>query len=154
MSAAYCTVAEITTLGINPEALRALDVPVKQAAIDWASDVMDGYIGAQFVLPLKNWGLDVRGCCARLAAIRLMQARGASPEDTDRIDEMLDREYRWLKGAASGTPALQVIDSSPDGKLGVPSSQPRIVSASSRGFSRLPGDGSPFGCGGGGSFGV
>lgn len=153
MSAAYCTLAEITTLGINPEAVEAIDPTRKEAAISEASDKMDGYLGAQFKLPLLTWGKDVRGCCARLAAIRLLRVRGTGPEDSQTLEEMEGRETAWLRDVAKGIVQPQVTDSSPSSELGVPSSQPRIVTASSRGFSRLPtsgafgsrGDGSSFG---------
>jgi len=153
MSASYCTVAEITTLGINPAALRDVDIAPKQAAIATASDRIDFYLRGQYVLPLLTWDFSIRRSCAVLAAVQLLRVRGTGPEDTETLDTIEGRELAWLRDVARGIGAPGVVDSSPSAKLGVPSSQPRIVSAPSQGFSRMP-SGSPFcGRGGGGSFG-
>lgn len=154
MSAAYCTVDEITTLGINPEALADVEPEQKAAAIGAASDKMDGYLSSQFKLPLKTFGQDVRTCCAVLSGVHLLRVRGYSPEADPSIKETVDAQMLWLRDVARGIVRPQVVDSSPSAQLGVPSSQPRISSAPSRGFSRMPGS-SPWGgdCGDGGSFG-
>ena len=155
MSAAYCTRAEVSTKGINPEALVDVEPSTLDGAIAWASDKIDGYLDRQFKLPLLSWGEDVRGCCARLAAIRSLRVRGVGPEDATSLDQMESREMSWLRDVAKGVAGARVVDSSPSAEVGVPSSQPRIVSASSRGFSRItPPPGAFGGCGGGGSFGT
>ena len=153
MSAAYCIAAEITTLGINPDALVDVEPTQKAAAIAAASDKMDGYLSSQFKLPLLTFGQDVRTCCAVLSGAHLLRVRGYNPEADPSVKETFDAQMQWLRDVARGIVRPQVVDSSPAAKLGVPSSQPRITSAASRGFSRMP-PGSTFGdCGGGGSFG-
>lgn len=157
MSAAYCTVAEITTLGINPQAVRDIEVPLKAAAIAAISDKMDGYLSAQFKLPLVAFGADVHMCCAILAAAQLLRARGYDPDSDPSVMENVRSQEQWLRDVSRGIVRPQVTDSSPSAQLGLPSAGPRVLSAPSRGFSRLTPlvNGGPFGnCGGGGSFGA
>lgn len=157
MSAAYCTIAEITTLGINPGALSDVDNPTKTAAIAAISDMMDGYLSAQFKLPLVTFGSDVKLCCAVLVGGQLLRSRGYDPEADPSVGENIRSKEQWLRDVARGIVRPQVVDSSPSAELGLPSAGPRVLSASSRGFSRLSPlvSGGPFGgCGGGGSFGA
>lgn len=156
MSAAYCTVAEIGTLGVNPGAISDIDPTRKAQAIATVSDHIDGYLASQFTLPLISWGQDLREACAVLAAAQLLRTRGTSYDPEDAFWSSVKEKERWLQNIARRFVTPRVVDSAAGGKVGVPSSVPVIASAPSQGFSRLtpfPGSGLCGSNGGGGSFG-
>ncbi len=112
--AAYCTRAELTSLGIFSDALRTIGTDQQDTAIAAASDEMDGYLGARYKLPLTAWGQDVRLMCARLAVYNLIAVRGynpSSPGDAQLL-ETHEMAERWLKRVSDGSLALTVTDSS------------------------------------------
>jgi len=157
--AEYCTVEEITTLGINPGALTNLGpdpVATKRKKIQVVSDMMDGYLRSQFVLPLVTWGLDVRECCATLVGVALLRTRGYDPEEDPAPGESERMKMGWLKDISRRFVTPVVVDSSPTASAsGGATGQPvRIASAPSVGFSKLTPTQGPCGsCDGGGSFG-
>lgn len=154
--ATYCTVAELGTKGVNPEAIEDIDPQRKLEAIASTSDYMDGFFKSQAVLPLVSWGDDVRECCAVLAAAKLMRVRGSSYNSEDPFWLEVARKERWLLNISRRDVTPQWVTSAPAAKLGVPDGGPKVLSAPSVGFSsmvRSPGGGL---CGdrGGGSFGA
>lgn len=154
MSAAYCTIAEIGTLGINPGAISDIELPRKTSAIATVSDYIDGFLAGQFTLPLVNWGQDLRQCAAVLVAAQLLRTRGTSYDPEDSFWMEVKSKETWLQNIARRFVTPRVIDSSPGAKVGVPSSVPIIASAPGQGWSRLTPSCGPFGSGGGGgSFG-
>jgi len=131
----YCTLADLKDLGILEDAIRTISTERQQKAIEAASAEMDGYLGSQYRLPLKNWGLDVKMMCARLATYILIAARGFDPDDDgDRqIQAMHDMAERWLQRVANGNMAIQVEDSSGQGQ-GLLTGGALVVSNGSRGY--------------------
>jgi phage gp36-like protein len=112
--ASYCSRDDLTSLGIFPDALRTISTTQQDTAIEAASDEMDGYFGARYVLPLTDWGQDVKLMCARLAIYILIASRGfnASSPGDDQLVIAHDMAERWLKRIADGSLAPRVTDSS------------------------------------------
>lgn len=135
--AAYCTLAELADLGINPAAFVNTVATRRTDAIDKVSDFIDTFLG-RYTLPLGSPlpGALVR-CCAILTSIDLIRNRGVSPEDGARLDDEYDRQIDWLTMIAKGI--LTLIPELPfDPTLPI-AGAPRVASELSRGYSRRPG---------------
>jgi phage gp36-like protein len=111
--AEYCSLEDLTTLGIFADALRSVDPQVQEEAIRAASDEMDGYLGSRYKLPLTAWGRDVRIMCVRLSVYTIVASRGFNPNSSGdaQILEMHDLAERWMKRVSDGSLALTVTDS-------------------------------------------
>jgi phage gp36-like protein len=144
--ASYCTIAELATFGINAEAMRGMSDPAKQAAIDSASDEIDGYLASRYVLPLTAWESDLRRHCACMAVYTLLVTRGFNPDRpgdqvlVDRNDAALD----WLKRISNGTVVPRVTDSSSAPAVGKVSGGVKVSSWGSRGYVDDTGNGGAF----------
>lgn len=136
--ATYAKLADLAALGVNARVLESFTKPEQDRAIAEASDTIDSYLRARFTLPLLSFGTDIVGCCAVLAAYSLLSARGYNPDtpgDGNFRERYLDR-IRWLEMISKGQAVPNVTDSAPSAGPGVPSSRSRMVSSSSRGWSR------------------
>lgn len=140
-SSQYCTVAELTTLGIRAEALRGIPEAEQVTAIEAASDEMDGYLGSRYVLPLTAWGRDVRTACARLAVYQLIVVRGfnSSRAGDSQLLEQREATERWLARIANGSVAPRVTDSSAAPEPGKVSGGVKVLSNTTRGYSAAGG---------------
>lgn len=131
--ASYCEVSEVGTLGINADAIEGIDPPVIQGEIDATSALMDTYFDDRFVLPLTEFDLSIRKCCAVLTGISLLRVRGYNPEADPSVSEASALWMRWLEKVATGVVRPKVSDSSPTapttGYEGT-----RLVSSRSRGL--------------------
>src|SRR4051794_15034224 len=122
-------------LGINPSAIKGVGSPDLLAALDAASQEADGYLGAQYTLPLLAWGKDLRKYVSQLAAYDILATRGRNPQGLDEDVRMRrDDAIRWLKDVRAGviTPA-GIVDSTPNQVAGTPGFEPVVVSSTSRG---------------------
>ncbi len=144
--ARYCTAAELAKYGIRAEALRSISEEDQLAAIDAASDEMDGYFGARYTLPLTVWESDVRMNCARLAVYQLMVVRGfnSSRAGDEQLLEQVQMTRSWLKGISLGSIVPRVTDSSSAPAPGKVSGGVMVTSYGSRGYSQPDGLGIPF----------
>lgn len=142
--AAYCSLGDLTSLGIFADALRSVSTSAMQTAIEAASDEMDGYLGSRYKLPLTAWGKDVRMMCARLSVYIIISGRGFNPNEAGdaQILELHDMAERWLKRVSDGDLALTVTDST-NLEPGHVSGGVQLFSNQSRGY-----QGSPYSCGG------
>jgi phage gp36-like protein len=143
---AYCEVEELSRFGIRGEALRSITIDDQQGAIDAVSAEIDGYLAAQFTLPLRSWGFDLRKKCAQMVVCDLLSIRGVNSSRPNDEQLFLDRQaaVKWLSKIAAGDLALQVVDSSGDGTAGHVSGGAQVRSNPNRGYttdrysSRLP----------------
>jgi len=134
----YCTIAQLETLGVNAAALTKFSAPVKTAAIEAASRKIDSYLraGGRYTLPLVQVGTDLARCCAIITAYDLLSGKGLNPEGTDENVRLRYKdELAWLQLVSSGEVIPDITDSGIGAVEGVPSGRPRVVSASSRGYS-------------------
>lgn len=144
--ASYCTIAELATFGVRAEAMRGILEPEKQAAIDSASDEIDGYLASRYKLPLTAWESDLRRHCACMAVYTLLVTRGFNPDRpgdqvlVDRNEAAID----WLKRISNGTVVPRVTDSSSAPAVGKVSGGVKVSSYSSRGHIAEDGYGGAF----------
>ncbi len=140
----YCTVAQLESIGMRAEALAKLPTLAKQQAVEVASRLIDGFLGA-FTLPLMAIGTDLTRAAAIIAAYDLLSAKGLNPDNSASDANVVDRykdTMKWLLLVAQGTVTPSgIIDSSPGAEAGE-SASARVISDPSRGFSTR---GSPFG---------
>lgn len=117
MSTQYALVADLAQLAANPTSLNGIPSTDQQAALDAASAEADGYLAAQYQLPLVSWGTPLRMHVCNMAMYRLMARRGYRPGGADvSFKERYDEAIAWLRGVSAGrvTPP-DLIDSSPGG---------------------------------------
>jgi phage gp36-like protein len=145
-SSQYCTAAELVSLGIRAEAIRGISSDDLAAAIEAASDEIDSYLNARYVLPLVSWGKDVRVACARLAVYQLIVARGfnSARAGDQQLLEQHDMAERWLRGIANGQVAPMVTDSSTPATPGKVSGGVKVTSNVTRGYNAAPTGGGAF----------
>ncbi len=135
----YCTVPQLKSHGLNPDAFDSKTAAERQQAIDSQASLMDGYLVEHpYELPILEPYPDVLiECNAKLAAISLIISQGVDPEADKLV--FIERTYwiDWLKGVAKGTTSPpEIIDSTPGatpGSSSVPSV--RVTSSTSRGYS-------------------
>lgn len=144
--ARYCTTAELALYGVRAEALRAISEDDQNAAIDAASDEIDGYLGARYVLPLTAWESDLRKQCARLAVYQLMVAQGfnSSRAGDEQFEAQNELAISWLKAVSNGSVVPRVTDSSQGPAPGKVSGGVLVSSYGSRGYSQPDGYNVPF----------
>jgi len=133
--AEYCTVDEVGEIGIKADALADIDPDKISQEVRAASDFIDGYLRSRFELPLIAWGDDIRKCCAVVSGWNALTVEGVSPDGDSAAAKMYDFWIAWLKDVSKGATTPSVTDSTPTAVVGVPSGGPRIVSATSRGYS-------------------
>jgi len=134
----YCTVPEVGSMGIEPDAYAEKSPDDITAQVKSTSSEMDSYIGAptsQYTLPLIAPFPDVlRKCCAALAACDLVDVGGRDPNADSLIDITRKRWLDWLKMIKDGGAIPGVTDSTPPPISGAAGSS-RVASSSSRGYS-------------------
>lgn len=106
----YASQSDLTTLGIPAAALSGISGPEQDAALQAASAIIDSYLASRFDLPLASVGLDIKSCCAQLAAWSLMKRRGfnAGSTDAETLRMSYEDQVKWLTNVAKGlaTPAF------------------------------------------------
>jgi phage gp36-like protein len=134
--ASYCTIEELSRLGIRQEALRNIPIDEQQGAIDAVSDEIDGYLAARFTLPLISWKQDLRKKCAQMAVCDLLSVRGVNSSRPNDEQLFLDRQaaVKWLTKIADGDLAIQVQDSSGGSQPSRASGGLQIQSNPNRGY--------------------
>jgi phage gp36-like protein len=109
----YAQVADLANLGLSPQALSVISTQEQNAALLTASAYADGCLNAQFVLPLKSWGVDLTRAVALMAAYDLLSQRGFSGEGSD---ENIRKRYQdaqgWFDKVAQNKIVPVVVDSS------------------------------------------
>lgn len=132
----YATAADLTTVGISPNALADFGPLEQVAVIDTASRMVDGYLSSHYTLPLTRVGADVMLHTVAISVYLLMSARGYNPEagaDTNIRDRYNDA-IRWLENVSKGLVHPDITDSSTKPVTGGPAA-PIVISSSQRGWS-------------------
>lgn len=93
-----------------------------ERALDHASVTADGYLAAQFTLPITAWGKDLRHHTAIAAAYDVLSDRGFNPdaEGNANIRARYEDAIAWFKQVANGTVSPQgITDSAPPEDVGM-----------------------------------
>lgn len=137
----YCTITDLTNVGIRAEALSPISAPSKQAAIDAAAEQMDSYFRARYKLTdavpgweqFAAWGQDVVRANAILAVWDLMVVRGYNPASgaDGTLRMRYDDTILWLRDVAAQKAQPNVTP-----KMHETSgyNQPRVLTAAKRGW--------------------
>jgi phage gp36-like protein len=113
---AYIARTELPIYGASSGVLQDVPTSVQDQVCAAVSDFMDGYFDQQFVLPLVEWGRDVKECAAKIAIYDLLSIRGFSPDTQADVNIRMRREDAvvWLKLVSEGKISPRVTDSSPE----------------------------------------
>lgn len=114
------------------------DAKIQSALARW-SRWLDGKLTRKFVLPLIEWGDDVRGCVTDMAAYSIMKVRGFNPDLGADINLRVswDDAVKWANDIPLNTTPM-VVDSSGGTIPGQNNLTPTVTSATQRGFSTRP----------------
>ena len=131
--AQYADVTDLARLGLRQLATAGLSPDDLNAALLAASELADGYLRAQYQLPLVSWGSDLRRHVAMIAAWDILSAqRGFNPDSPG--DQIWIARYQqamqWFKDVANGLISPNIVDSTPQIRDGAP----RIRTAPRRGW--------------------
>lgn len=142
---AYATKADLENY-IPAAAIAGIGDPQIDAALQDASDEADGYLRAQWTLPLIEWSNDLTKFVCYIAKYELMSFRGFKPDGTMDVVFADDAKKArdWLKLVAEQKVTPNFVDSSSAATTGKTSGTgPKVFSARSRGFGRplYPGGG-------------
>ncbi len=87
----------------------------QDAALQSASDWLDGYLRKQYALPLTSYGADVTEMVCKRATWSLMRVRGFDPEDPADKEILLGAKEakEWAEAVAKGEIEPNVTDSTP-----------------------------------------
>lgn len=132
---ARATLADLNDLGLKPEAFVNVTAARRQRALNAASDLLDGYLAAQFDPPFfPPWPQDVIWFECVVASYLLLTNRGYNPS-AGPADENVRREYEarieWAKQVAAEEITPAIIDSSFDQAAG----GSFVTSSTTRGYS-------------------
>jgi len=147
--AEYCTLEDLSRLGVSAGALRNLSEGDMLTVIGSTSSLIDSYLKAgHYTLPLLSWGEDISEAAAAIAVWRLMKTRGYNPNDAAHEAIRLDFEDKisWLKMVASNSVIPDVEDSGSGSGPGLERPRgARVASSPQRGWqATVPGEGGPF----------
>jgi len=132
---ARATTTNLGQLGLSPSAWSTqVSTSTQQAALNAASDLLDGYLAAQFDLPiLAPYPQDVIEFECIVASYRLLANRGYNPATgaDPNILEQYQQKLRWAEAVSRGEIVPNIVDSSTDASLG----GPFVITSAQRGFS-------------------
>jgi phage gp36-like protein len=129
----YATLDDLAQLGLKRLATAGITDADLNAALVAASELADGYLRAQFMLPLVSWGADLRRHVAMLAAWDILSAqRGFNPDGpaNEIWLQRHDQAMAWFRDISRGVVSPNVIDSTPCRRDGAP----RVSTGTRRGW--------------------
>lgn len=135
MVPARATLVDLANLAPGWSRISTISTARQQAALNAASDWLDGQLRNQYTLPLvAPYPQDVIDFEVVRASFRMILNVGfdpLSPADKAIADEYL-RQMDWARAVGSGTQGINGLDSTvgPDGPDG-----PHVITATSRGYS-------------------
>ena len=117
----YATPTDLRAKGAAAAALDGVPEVDLQGALDSASGIADGYLGARYKLPIVTASPDLVEAVCKIAAYNLLALRGYNPElGADvLIRDRYDDAVRWLERVADGKIAPDLLDSSTGGVEGI-----------------------------------
>ena len=113
---AYCSLAELESLGVAGRAIGALPKADRIRHLAAASQVARGYLLKRHGAPLRRVGRDVAQAVAKIAGMSLLtDVQGVNPnsEATALALEEARAKERWLRDVARGIAVADVLDSTP-----------------------------------------
>jgi phage gp36-like protein len=109
----YIVRAEIIEYGAGAAIVAGISTTTQDHACIEASQLADGYLRQQFLLPLTAWGTDLKGAVAKIAAYNLLSIRGFTPDGADQnVRDRYDDAIKWLAAVATGKITPSLTDSS------------------------------------------
>ncbi|MGZ3456344.1 MAG: phage protein Gp36 family protein [Polyangiales bacterium] len=128
----YSDASDLARLGLKKLATAGLSAADVDAALIAASEIADGYLRAQYKLPLVSWGADLRRHVAMIAAWDILSARGFNGDapGNEIFLERYEQAIAWLKDVSRGLVSPNVVDSTPPKRDGAP----RVSTATRRGW--------------------
>jgi phage gp36-like protein len=123
MSSSYATLPDLYLWGCPAGGLQNFTDTQKQAGLDGAADVIDGYLLDHYTLPLIGpFPPSIRRACAIICAFDLLTTRGYDPAtgQSEQISERYTSTIRWLEKIAKGELTPPLVDSTPGGIPGGP----------------------------------
>lgn len=104
---------DLTTLGVQAEALSGISSAAKAQALLAATYELAGYMPG-YTMPITAWGADLRLHTAKLAAHTLLTVRGLNP-DGEEVKQLRIDALEWAGKVASGKiRPLDIVDSTPN----------------------------------------
>lgn len=121
MTVPYAVLDDLSIYGLNASVLSLLTPIQQQAALDAASDLIDGYLNSKFKLPLVTFGKSLTQKVCEIASWNLLSIRGFDPEDPAdaEVKKRYDVALQWLQDIKNGEITPNVVDSG-TGQLGGP----------------------------------
>jgi len=111
----YAAVSDLASLGIVAASVGGVSTAAKEAALDSASSLADGYLSRQYTLPLTAWADALKECVCCIAAETILNVAGHNPAAgrDDITSVRADRWRAWLASVADGRVSLAVTDATP-----------------------------------------
>lgn len=119
----YATTAQLAQYSLGSLALGgSISTADQQAELDAASLEMDGYLAAQYSLPLTSWGTTLAVHVCNVAAYRLLGRRGYRAGGVDQgFRERYEDAIKWATKIAQGTLSPpDIVDATPGIRDGGP----------------------------------
>ena len=119
----YAELDDLARLGLKRLATAGLPDADLLAALDAASELADGYLRSQYLLPLISWGADLRRHVAMIAAWDVLTAQRGFNADAPAEQIWLTRYEQaigWLRDVAKGLINPSLVDSTPRFRDGAP----------------------------------
>lgn len=113
---AYCSAEDVTSYAVAGRAIEEISTRERARARLAASADVESSLNAGYVLPILEWGVDVRRACAQLAAAQLFTVRGTDMQGADAVVfDARDRARAWLTAVANGRIRPPgIVDSTPE----------------------------------------
>jgi len=115
MGSLYCSVSDLTTIGINAISLQDVSLVDQQNAIVAASALIDDHISGRYQLPLLAWPYSFTLHCSKIAVYICLSVRGYNPDAG--ADPLWVQDYEkameWARGIQRQAIHPQVTPSSP-----------------------------------------
>ena len=144
MGTLYCSISDLTTLGINALALQNVGLPEQQAAIVGASAMIDDHIAGRYPLPLLAFPSSFNYHCAKIAVYICLSVRGYNPAAG--ADPIWAKDYQkavdWVMGIQRQEIHPQVTVSQPS-PGNATFDFPKVTSAQPRGYAQTDCSGRP-----------
>lgn len=141
--ASYATLAEYRARGVLSRAFASIPDADVTAALEGNSRLVDGYMRAQWKLPLLSWDSLVTGWVCKLTDYDLMSHRGYNPTAANDVVTRMryDDAISQLERANAGKLTPGVVDSYSGSTAGVTQAAgPTVYTAPLRGYSQNGGN--------------
>lgn len=133
---AYADRTDLARLGLRSGALTGVSTGDQDAALEAASDTVDGYLRSRYTLPLSAWGDDLRRAVCTIAAWDILTTRGFDPSKGG--DEAIRLRYedaiKWCEAVSAGRVKVTGGITTPTATRSAKASSPATTSSRIRGW--------------------